>query len=246
MLTRMDNSKNVWDQTWSFGEAQSWYPDEQVIRFLARYVSRRSGFAAEEVNFVGDAYPVVLDLGCGKGRHVIAMAELGIDVHGVDLSDVAVDFAGSWLAARGLTGRVRQGSIDAIRYSDSTFDCVICHGVLDHMLADVRDRGISEVERVLKPGGLFFFSVISERDSAYGEGDPVEPETWIIPEGFEKGVPQVFFDRDRVYREFATFEIESIVQTSVESLTGRSMVATDKHYPRIDRYYVLARKPDSD
>jgi len=234
--------ESQWDDTWSHIEAQPWYPDEQVVRFFARYVARRSGFGREDVSYATQIRPIGLDLGCGKGRHVITMAELGIEAHGVDLSKVAVEFARKWLDSRNLQGEVRQGSIDTIPYNDGTFDFVVCHGVLDHMVNDLRRRGIEEVWRVLKPNGLFFFSVISKEDSAYGEGQLIEEDTWILPEGFEKNIPQAFFSRERLIREFILFEVESVVQLAAISLVGRSLIGSDKHYSRDDRYYVAARK----
>ncbi|MBI3899051.1 MAG: class I SAM-dependent methyltransferase [Gammaproteobacteria bacterium] len=231
-----------WDDTWSHLEAQPWYPDEQIVRFLARYIARRTGFGAGDVRYVTPQQPTGLDLGCGKGRHLITMAEFGINACGVDLSKVAVEFAQQWLASRQLRGDVKQGSIDVIPYGDGAFDFVICHGVLDHMVNDVRRRGIDEVQRVLKSGGLFFFSVISNEDSAYGQGQPIEEDTWILPDGFEKNIPQAFFSQQRIAREFAAFETESIVQSANISLVGRSLIGSDKHYSRDDRYYVLVRK----
>jgi len=234
--------ESQWDDTWAHLEAQPWYPDEQFVRFLARYIARRLGFGREDVRYVTQVRPIGLDLGCGKGRHVVTMAELGINAHGVDLSNVAVEFARRWLASRNLRGEIKQGSIDAIPYPDGTFDFVLCHGVLDHALTEVRRRGIGEVARVLKPKGIFFFSVITTDDSALGEGRLIEDDTWILPEGFEKGIPQAFFSRERLLREFSLFDLDTIVQSSALSLVGRSLIGSDKHYSRDDRYYVVARK----
>ena len=61
-------------------------------------------------------------------------------------------------------------------------------------------------------------------------------------EYIEKNIPQAFFSQERIAREFAAFEIESIVQSASISLVGRSLIGSDKHYSRDDRYYVLARK----
>lgn len=231
-----------WDDTWSHAEAQPWYPDEQFVRFLARFVARRTGFGATDIRYVTPFRPTGLDVGCGKGRHVVTMAEFGIDAHGMDLSKVAVDFARQWLVARRLSAEVRQGSIDTIPYADAAFDFVLCHGVLDHMVSDVRQRGVKEIHRTLKRGGLFFFSVISNEDSAYGEGELIEEDTWILPEGFEQNIPQAFFSHERIAREFVSFDIESIVQSATVSIVGRSLIGSDKHYRRDDRYYVVARK----
>ena len=232
-----------WDVCWGHEESQPWYPDEQVVRFLARYVSRRMGFAAHAVRHAAGATPSGLDLGCGKGRHVLLMCELGIHAHGLDVSEVAISFARAWLKSRGLSAELRTGSMTALPYADASLDFVVAHGVFDHALRDVRVKAAAEVERVLRPGGWFFVSVISERDSAFGQGRQVEDNTWLVDEGFEQGIPQAFFDQERIRREFARFNTESMVLSENSALEGRSLIGTDKHYQRDSRYYLTLRKP---
>ncbi len=231
-----------WDACWDHEEAQPWYPDEQVVRFLARYIARRSGFARHAVRHAQERVPVALDLGCGKGRHVVLMRELGIDAYGLDVSERAIEFTREWLASRGDTAHLTASSMTELPYPDGHFDCVISHGVFDHALKAVRVAAYAEVERVLKPGGWFFVSLISERDSAYGEGSEVEDRTWLVKEGFERDIPQAFFDRERVRDELARFDFESIVMCECQTLEGRSLIGSDKHYARDSRYYVTARR----
>jgi SAM-dependent methyltransferase len=60
--------------------------------------------------------------------------------------------------------------ITAIPFSDAHFDLVICHHVLEHVRDDA--LGMRECHRVLKAGGLAFFSVPMDLD---------RPETWERP-----------------------------------------------------------------
>ncbi|MFT5519449.1 MAG: 2-polyprenyl-3-methyl-5-hydroxy-6-metoxy-1,4-benzoquinol methylase/RimJ [Enterobacterales bacterium] len=245
MINNKQNDENTWDKTWSDPGAQAWYPDEQVVRFLSRYYVQKTGLSKNEKNWKAKPETEIkgLDLGCGKGRHVVTMAEQGIKSFGIDISEVAIQDAIKWIEHLKINADLISGTIEKLQYPDECFDLVICHGVLDHILVDVRVAAIEETWRILKPGGRFFVSLISETDSALGEGEIIEEMTWLIPNGYEAGMPQSFFNVDRINKELSDFQLESIVKVSNESFYGRSLIGTDKHYACDSRYYVTAIKP---
>lgn len=107
---------------------------------------------------------IVLDLGCGEGRHVIsAYTEADVIAVGVDLSfdDLRTTqqkfepFAEPDNAGKAF-GLLQS---DALRlpFADDSFDKVVCSEVLEH-IPDWRGA-LAEIERVLKPGGSFCASV---------------------------------------------------------------------------------------
>jgi SAM-dependent methyltransferase len=89
----------------------------------------------------------ILDLGCGDGQLTKRIAATGASVLGVDASPQMVAAARS----RGITAD--EASAESLPYSDGSFDAVFSNAAL-HWVRD-QDAMMTEVHRVLKPGGRF-------------------------------------------------------------------------------------------
>jgi len=98
---------------------------------------------------------VLLDAGCGEGRHCFGALERGARVVGVDLDRPSLQRAAGALRFRGhekgVLAAMLQGDAFHLPFADATFDRVICAEVMEH----VHDyRGAArELARVTKPGG---------------------------------------------------------------------------------------------
>jgi 2-polyprenyl-3-methyl-5-hydroxy-6-metoxy-1,4-benzoquinol methylase len=109
---------------------------------------------------------LLLDAGGGPGRYTIELAKKGYDMVLLDATQANLDFAQRQVLRQGLQARVMQiasGSIvDLSRFSDATFDSVLCTGgPLSHVLNPRnRQQAISELVRVVKPGAPIFVSVM--------------------------------------------------------------------------------------
>lgn len=94
----------------------------------------------------------LVDVGCGTGAYLAKMRELGWSVIGVEPS------ADAALVARNELGLdVRTGTLEEAELCEGCADVVVMRMVLEH----VRDprRTLTEVRRVLKPGGRLLLSV---------------------------------------------------------------------------------------
>jgi len=93
----------------------------------------------------------VLEIGCGLGTDGAQFAEAGADYTGVDLTEAAVELARKRFELYGLPGKFQTADAENLEFADESFDLVYSHGVLHHTPETA--QAISEVHRVLRPGG---------------------------------------------------------------------------------------------
>jgi len=147
----------------------------------------------------------VLDLGCGTGYDALALARRGFEVHGIDYAQVAIDEATRLANAEALAIDFRQGDIGLpLPYAEGAFDAVISNLVL-HSFADADLRRIvGEVDRCLRPGGLFLFHAnamedLDQRLSVQPPERQLGPRSFVLA----GGQTMHFFSRDYCETLFA-------------------------------------------
>jgi ubiquinone/menaquinone biosynthesis C-methylase UbiE len=96
----------------------------------------------------------LLEIGCGIGVDSIELARCGFRVTGIDLTQAAIDIARQHATYRHVDIAFQTGNAEALEFADSVFDAVYSFGVLHH--TPDMPRAISEVHRVLLPGGIAF------------------------------------------------------------------------------------------
>lgn len=110
-----------------------------------------------------DAGDLVLDLGCGEGRHVINaylhadVSAVGVDLNHRDLLTCRERFLPFQQATDTKQFNLYQADATRLPFADHSFDKVICSEVLEH-IPDYH-AVLTEIARVLKPGGLLAVSV---------------------------------------------------------------------------------------
>lgn len=98
-----------------------------------------------------------------KNTRILAWASRrGAEAHGIDISEPTVRQAGAaFLPGPGrLRGAV--GDVRAIPYADDSFDLVYSMGTIEHF--DETERAVTEIARVLKPGGRAIVGVPNRHD----------------------------------------------------------------------------------
>ncbi len=131
------------------------YFDQTADEYLAAYDRQddlRSFIFSERKRIVFELFDApggtVLDIGCGPGVFTDRLSQLKCRTYGVDLSQKMAALAQN----RGFPLSIFMvGGIIQLPFKDSSFDSVLCSGVLEY-LTDV-EPAIKEMFRVLKPGG---------------------------------------------------------------------------------------------
>jgi len=131
----------------------------------------------------------LLDAGCGGGRNLVYFLRNGFKVYGVDQSATAIVQAKS-LATELLndieSDQFRVENVDRMSFSNETFDVVLSSAVL-HFANDEEhwQAMVSEMWRVLKPGGIFFARLAS----TVGIEDQIQPikgRRYQLPDGSDR------------------------------------------------------------
>tara|TARA_Y100000994_G_scaffold247244_1_gene252201 strand:- start:417 stop:1121 length:705 start_codon:yes stop_codon:yes gene_type:complete len=106
---------------------------------------------------------LMLDVGCGEGRHIFGVMQdypnmkcVGLDMDEESLIKAEEGYEYFKTISNTETDFLK-GSAYELPFEDNTFDLIVCSEVLEH-LHEYNDA-IKEIYRVLKPGGKFYASV---------------------------------------------------------------------------------------
>jgi SAM-dependent methyltransferase len=192
----MDAEPTQWEKIFQLDGHVFPEPRPLVTRFAKMLIERRLAS--------------VLDLGCGTGRHVIHMAQKGLQVTGLDNAPTALKLASEWLDKERLIANLVLSDMRyPLPFENDSFDAVLSTQVIHHaVLATVLETA-REIERVVRKGGLILISVPARQaildDSA--EHELIEPNTFVPTSGTEKGLPHHLFTPDEFRDIFPHFQV---------------------------------------
>lgn len=187
-------TKDKWENSYRRGENYIFYPKEQVVMFLNRFVRKR--IALDGFKDIMDFSREVkaLDYGCGIGRQTLLLKEFGIDAWGVDISQEALSIAkqsAKKLKYPELAEKFLVIEGDSLSFSDNFFDLTISDGVLDSMPFELARKIVKDISRVTKK--YVFVSLICGIGSRQGfDGEE------IVEHEHEQGTVQSYFTQDKI------------------------------------------------
>jgi len=139
----------------------------------------------------------VLELGAGHGRDALFLARGGFTVQATDFSATGLEQLRAAARAQGVAERVTtlvHDARDPLPLADASVDAVFAHMLLCMALSTSEIHTlVGEVRRVLRPGGVFVYTVRHTGDAHYGAGTTHGDDIWE-----HGGFAVHFFPRDLV------------------------------------------------
>lgn len=225
-----------WDRSYRNKDNYLFYPHEEVIRFISKYIRKKVGRNEFIEQSAYNSSLKILDVGCGIGRHVKLANEFSLDAYGFDLSIEAVEMAKSFFDSskqhKALSEKIITADITSLPYQNEEFDFMISHGVLDSMPFAVAKKGMVELHRVLKKGGLIYLDLIGASDSSFENTSSFEK---VVDDNHENGTIQSYFNVDRIDQLLGKYyQIIELYQIERKDFLYKDSV--------VSRYHLIIKK----
>lgn len=165
---------NLWDEQYKAGQGR-YFPAEELVRFLGRTYGPVTG--------LGGGGLTAVEIGCGVGGNVRALAEWGFFTYGLDISQESLKLARKYAEEKQFSDWTIYMSYHApygFNFPSGSINLAVDVQTIQHLNLADHEKMYQEVRRVLSPGGVFFsvhyVGPISDR--LYIFPDHQELETW--------------------------------------------------------------------
>lgn len=180
-----------------------------------------------------------LEMGCGKGRSVIWLAQQGVHMSGFDFSPTAIKVAKERAETAGVSDKTKfvvQDATVSWKFPANSFDFSIdCFATTDIESKEGRAFAVSEMIRVTKPDGYILVYVMSTDDEFHQEmiqkSPASEDHAFVHPAGkFEK-----VFSREEI------MELYKGLDLITEERVPKMAVFSGKEY-KCNHHWVVFQK----
>ncbi len=187
-------------------------PRSVVTRFIDEYLNENNH---------------CLDLGCGSGRHSKYLAEKGINITAVDISEVGVEKTKEKLKEY-TNSNILLADIHNLPFKNNAFDSLISNRVLDYNNDEQLEGAFAEMARVLKENSHILITIRSisqppkENEKLMKEND-FGGKTFLVTDGIEQGAFQHYFTEQEIKNLAGShnFEITKIEEYSKTNEKGK-------------------------
>lgn len=172
----------------------------------------------------GQGFLEVLDNGCGPGRHARYFAKAGLTATGFDKSPMGLDHLAQWARQENMPITIVEGDILSMPFADGSFDAVLDYNASYHMCSEDFYKAISEIRRVLRPGGELYMTLLSQNDSRFQVAPP-EDHLDAYTLSHEGSTPHFYGKKEALPEIFQGFSLVNLREIHAASIdTGEERI----------------------
>lgn len=158
--------------------------DERYARDEYLYGTEPNSFLVEHSALLTGP---VLSLSEGEGRNAVFLAALGLDVHGVDSSEVGLNKAKALARSKGVDIQTEVADLANFEPKQTFYGSVI--SISAHLPSAIRNKLYPLVEQCLKPDGIILLEAYSESQLAKNTGGPKDADMLMTIAKLEQEFP---------------------------------------------------------
>ena len=221
---------NLWEESYTRKENYIFYPKEEVVKFLNRFVMKKTAWKSNKPILECSSELRGFDLGCGIGRQTVLFEEFGIKGFGADISANAIIAARQLSADMGYDMKDRFVQLNpdrvAIPFEDNYFHIAVSDSVLDSMHFTIAKDYLKELDRCVQD--LLFISLASGSVVGNSFNEDVEVET-----PHEKGTIQSYYNSAKLNELLTNTNWKIKWMNEVVEITQQEKIA---------RYHIVLNK----
>lgn len=142
------DTQDLWNPSFAQGENFVFYPN--CFNSLIA-ISKLTSYAKFKAIYPHTQPIKALDFGCGIGRQTLLLSEFGIESHGIDISNSAIQQAQILSQALALNATFQASDKEVLPFGDEFFDFSIsCGAVLNCMPFSTAKHFLAQLARVTK------------------------------------------------------------------------------------------------
>ena len=178
------SDSQLWKQTWTESLRRA-SPDYDAATWLNEIDRRKTKLLLPYLPEAGRA----IEVGCGSARLLCRVGRAApLSLTALDSEPLALQLAEGTAQAFGVSIEPVQGDVRALPFADDSFDLILSGGLLEHF--EDPKPVLSEMVRVIRPGGTFYADVVPRKSSWYrhSEARRMRESPWLAPGVYESSL----------------------------------------------------------
>jgi len=188
-MDAVQSNSKVWEDIYSQGKGILSYPNESMVRLTYGLLNPTE-------------HKQVLDYGFGAAANLIHLARRGFEMTGIEVSPSAVEIAKSRCAQDSVKADLRLLTDTGLPFEDDYFDAVVAWQVLYYNHWKSFHSAMTEIERVLRPGGIFIATMAGVGDISHHLGTLVGDCEYISGAPGQEGAHLLILEKKELQRCF--------------------------------------------